>query len=124
MYQYIDVNQIIDTKFCEDQSEVVIEFPVYSNIESEIKHGSRQKIKSSTSIFNIPKTHFVSFKGIQTNIGISTKFGIVHPDFFGVLHIDVFNSGLQNHILPYNLKLGTLSIKQYSAFNGVLHSSS
>ena len=113
MYHYIDVNVIIGSIPIENQADVTIEFPVYSSKEDEVKQASYTKVKSSTAVYNIPDTNYISFNGITTNIGVSTKDGVLHHNSFGFLYIDVHNSSLQVHTIPYGMKLGSISIKRY-----------
>ena len=56
------------------------------------------------------------FRGINTNISVSTISEVVHPDKCGVLVVDAINSSLEEREIPRNLQLGCLCIKKYSWF--------
>ena len=53
---------------------------VFSDQMSIIESGGRMKISTTTYVFNIPKTHYIAFQGINTNISISAESGVIHPD--------------------------------------------
>ena len=114
MYCYIDVKRVTDSIVYEDQSEINIEFPIHADNTIEIHPGSKRKIRSTTFVFNIPTSHYVSFNGINTNISLSTKSQLVlHPESNGLFIVDVMNFSLETRIIPQQMKLGTLNIKKY-----------
>ena len=120
MNQYIDVKRITDTLYLEDQTKVLIEFPVFSDQVSIIESGGRMKISTTTYVFNIPKTHYIAFQGINTNISISAESGVIHPDKNGILYISIINSSLETRDVPRGIQLGSVSVKKYSHFNDVV----
>lgn len=117
MYHYVDVNQIVNTLYCEDQTEFLIEFPVYCDQPSFISPGEKLKIPTLTYVFNIPKTHFVEFNGITTNISISTYNGVIHPDTYGLIYITLVNTSLELREVPKHIKLGSIKIRKYLCNN-------
>ena len=110
---YINVKQIVECILCGNQVDTIIEFPIYANVELEIKQGRYMKIETTSSIYNIPDTHFVSFKPVTTNIGIFTKEFVLYPTSFGKIFVDVYNSSLETRIIPRFMKIGSIAIKKY-----------
>ena len=117
MNQYIDVKRIVENLYMEDQTKVVIEFPVYSEQFFIIESGQRAKISTFTYVFNIPKSHYVAFKGIETNISVSAESGIITPEKNGTLFITLMNMSLESRDIPRGIQLGSISIKKYSSFD-------
>ena len=116
MNQHIDVKRITDAVYIEDQSNLKLEFPVHSDSLYLLESGGKRKIFTDTCLFNIPKTHYVLFRGINTNISVTTLSEVVHPDKCGVLVVDAINSSLEEREIPRNLQLGFVCIKKYSWF--------
>ena len=117
MNQYIDVKRITDTLYLEDQTKVVIEFPVYSDQLSIIEPGGKIKTCTLTYIFNIPKTHYVSFTGFEMNISVSAESGVTNPEKNGILYISMINTSLEYRTIPRGIQLGVILIKKYSSFD-------
>ena len=117
MNQYIDVKRITDTLYLEDQTNVVIEFPVHSDQLSIIEPGGG-KIKTCTLtyIFNIPKTHYVSFTGFEMNISVLAESGVTNPEKNGILYVSMINTSLESRTIPRGIQLGGTSIRKYSSF--------
>ena len=122
MCQYIDVTQIVHalpiTSSLLNRSNIIVEFELRSANEEIMESGAIKKIKTSTAVYNIPDTHYVEFRGVKTNIGLSTEDGILKSDTFGYVYVHVENLSLQRHTLPFLMNVGSLSIKQYKDFSG------
>ena len=116
MNQFIDVKRITDSLYIEDQSEVIIELPVYTECLTLVPSGTRIKVPTSSYVFNVPISHYVMFRGINTNISITAISGVLDPSKNGILFIDVINLSLEEREIPRNLKLGSLCIKKFSMF--------
>ena len=118
MCEYIDVGQIVH--FLPDLSNpsasTKIEIDVCLAQEDVIKSGVTKKVRSSVGIYNIPESHYVEFKGVHTNLGIFTKESVLKNDTFGYLYVYVHNASIEKHTLPFQMKLGYLSIKPYADF--------
>ena len=117
MFHYIDVNKIVNALYCEDQTNFLIEFPVYSDQAIFITPGEKVKVPTLTYVFNIPKSHFVQFKGITSNISISTTSGVLHPDTYGLVCVQLLNFSLESRDIPKSIKLGSIEIKKYLNHN-------
>ena len=116
--QHINITDIV-------QSLPDIHQPLYSiNIEIDvclldedsIESGCTKKIKSNIGITSIPDTHYVEFIGINTNVGIFTKEGVLKNNSFGYFYVYVHNSSLLTHRLYKGMKLGHLRVKKYVNF--------
>ena len=122
MCQYIDVTQIVralpTTSILLNRSNITVEFELRSAYEEIMESGAIRKIKTSTVVYNIPDTHYVEFRGVKTNIGLSTEDGVLKNDIFGYVYVHVENLSLQRHTLPVLMNVGSLSIKQYKDFSG------
>ena len=116
MKQFIDVKRITDSLYIEDQSEVIIELPVYTECLTLVPSGTKIKVPTSCYVFNMPSSHYVMFRGINTNISITAISGVLDPSKNGTLYIDVINLSLEEREIPRNLKLGSLCIKKFSMF--------
>ena len=111
MNQFIDVKRITDSLYIEDQSEVIIELPVYTECLTLVPSVTKIKVPTSSYVFNVPTSHYVMFRGINTNISITAVSGVLDPSKNGILFIDVINLSLEEREIPCNLKLGSLCIK-------------
>ena len=116
MNQYIDVKRITDTLYLEDQAKVLIEFPVYSDQLSIIEPGGKIKTSTLTYIFNIPKTHYISFTGFEMNILVSAESAVINPEKNGILYVSMINTSLESRNIPRGIQIGVLSIRKYSSF--------
>ena len=117
MKQVLDVKSIVDSICSDDQTNIMLSFPIYAENSFDVESGSMTNILSSTAVYNIPLSHFVSFEGTKTNISIYTTSGVLHPYTHGQIAVKVGNSSLQNHTMPKNWELGTLLIKKYTWYS-------
>ena len=116
MNQFIDVKRITDSLYIEDQSELIIELPVYTESLTLVPSGTKIKVPTSCYVFNTPVSHYVMFRGINTNISVTAISGVLDPSKNGILFIDVINLSLEDREIPRGLKLGSLCIKKFSMF--------
>ena len=116
MNQFIDVKRITDSLYIEDQNELINEIPVYTESLTLVSSGTKINIPTSCYVFNIPISHYVMFRGINTNISITAISGVLDSSQNGILFIDVINLSLEEREIPRNLKLGSLCIKKFSMF--------
>ena len=108
MNQFIVVKRITDSLYIEDQSELIIELPVYTESLTLVPSGTKIKVPSSCYVFNTPVSHYVMFRGINTNISVTAISGVLDPSKNGILFIDVINLSLQDREIPCYLYLGFL----------------
>ena len=95
---------------------MIIELPVYTECLTLVPSGTKIKVPTSSYVFNVPTSHYVMFRGINTNISITAVSGVLDPSKNGILFIDVINLSLEEREIPRNLKLGSLCIKKFSMF--------
>ena len=95
MVRYVDVSKIISSlpETIEDElnlmvdfkhSDIKIELPICSSYDELIETGKTKTIQSCTTLYNCPESHFLSFDGVNTNIGLYTVSGVLKQKFLDI----------------------------------------
>ena len=92
---------------------IIVEFDICLYHDEVLDSGTSKKLRTCIMVWNVPETHYLEFKGITTNIGVSTKTGVLNVNSCGYVHVDVYNSSTQTRNLPSQMTLGSLSLKRY-----------
>ena len=116
--QYVNIAEIVHSlpDIYQPLYSINIEIDVCLLDEDTIESGSTKKLRSNIGITSIPETHYVEFIGIQTNLGIFTKEGVLKNDSFGYFYVYVHNTSVSTHRLYKDMKLGHLRVKKYMNF--------
>lgn len=117
MSYHLDVGKLVDS--IKYSPEANIQFEVHISKECSIPPGGKVRVKSNFGVYNIPETHYLYFKGIQTNIGISTKEGVFKNDSFGYIYVTIYNSSVEERMIPSEMHLGWVLVKSYSDFTNI-----
>ena len=124
MCQYVDLTKLVYAlpESIEDQinptnhynhPEIKIELPVCAAYEELIDSGETKSVQSCTILYNCPESHYISFVGMGTNIGLYTLNGVLKQDFSGYFHVTVYYSNLESFKIPIGTYLGSLRIKKF-----------
>lgn len=124
MCQYIDVTKIVNALpeniyYSVHSSnhyrhpEITIGFPTCVASEEKIESAETKTIQSCTLLHNLPESHYVEFKGIETNIGVHSISGVLKNSFSGFFYVTTHNSSTESQIIPAGTYLGSLFIKRF-----------
>ena len=94
-FTYMKIEQGSLPSLSNPSASTNIEIDVCLAHQDVIESGVTKKVKSAVGIYNIPESHYVNFRGIQTNIGLFTKESVLKSDSFGYLYVYVHNASLQ-----------------------------
>ena len=94
MCQYIDLTKIIigvpehvelnPNNHCE-HPDIKLELPICLGEEELIEAGKTKAVQTCSILYNCPESHYVKFKGINTNLGLQSISGVLK-----ILFQDIF----------------------------------
>ena len=123
MWQYIDVSKIVNTlPENNDWSlhstnyfshpEIKIELPICVANDHSLESGQTKIVQPCTILHDTPSSHYLEFKGIETNIGVYTISGVLKNTFTGYFYVITYNSSTQSRFIPSGTRIGSMFIKK------------
>ena len=122
MCQYIDLTKLIfgvpdhdelnPSNHCE-HPDIKVELPICLGEEELIESGATKAVQTCSILYNCPESHFVKFRGINTNLGLQTISGVLKYNFSGYFFVKVYNSSTEAVKLPSGMYLGSVLIKKF-----------
>ena len=122
MCQYIDLTNLIigipehvelnPSNHCE-HPDIKVELPICLGEEELVESGKEKAVQTCSILYNCPESHYIKFKGINTNIGLQTISGVLKNNFSGYFFVKIYNSSTEAVKLPSGMYLGSVVIKMF-----------